>query len=193
MARAWRSSACALAAALALFLLLGAGAAEAQTNNNVLIDKDDSAVPSGLEEGDRFRLLVITRSGYIPKPGHGNNSSDIADHNTAVQDGVAADAGLRPYASKFKALVSTSAVHARDNTGTTGTGVPIYWYKGGKVADDYADFYDGSWDSNVTRNHAGEHLSGHYASAVTGSNNDGTRTSRPARQQGFCIVRVSGK
>ena len=32
---------------------------------------------------------------------------------------------------------------------TTGTGVPIYWLDGTKVADDYADFYDGSWDDEV--------------------------------------------
>ena len=39
---------------------------------------------------------------------------------------------------------------ARDNTATTYTssdkGVPIYWLDGNKVADEYEDFYDGSWD-----------------------------------------------
>ena len=35
-------------------------------------------------------------------------------------------------------------------------GVPIYWLNGAKVADDYADFYDGSWDSNAARNDAGK-------------------------------------
>ena len=37
---------------------------------------------------------------------------------------------------------------ARDNAGLTGTGVPIYWMgSNDKVADDYADVLDGSWDS----------------------------------------------
>ena len=179
----------ALAAVLAaaFSLLLAAGAAEAQTNNNVLIYKDDSAIPSGLKEGDRFRLLVITRNNYFISTQlyDSNNSPNIAHHNTAVQDGVAADAGLRPYSNKFRALVSTSAVHARDNTGTTGTGVPIYWYKGDKVADDYADFYDGSWDSYDTRSHAGSPLSGKFARAITGSNNNGTRSNRPLGSEDF--------
>ena len=44
---------------------------------------------------------------------------------------------------------STAAVDARDNTKTTGTGVPIYWLNGAKVADNYADFYDGSWSNEA--------------------------------------------
>ena len=28
-------------------------------------------------------------------------------------------------------------------------GVPIYWVGGSKVADDYADFYDGDWDDET--------------------------------------------
>ena len=46
-----------------------------------------------------------------------------------------------------------AAVNARNNTGTntntTGAGVPIYWLNGNEVADDYADFYDGSWDDEA--------------------------------------------
>ena len=30
-------------------------------------------------------------------------------------------------------------------------GLAIYWLNGAKAADDYADFYDGNWDSNVLR------------------------------------------
>ena len=49
----------------------------------------------------------------------------------------------------FKMLGSTPNMDARDNTGTTGVGVPIYWLNGAKVADNYADFYDGSWDEEA--------------------------------------------
>ena len=44
----------------------------------------------------------------------------------------------------------TGNTDARDNTATTYTtadkGVRIYWLSGAKVADNYEDFYDGSWD-----------------------------------------------
>ncbi|MDE0647180.1 MAG: hypothetical protein OXI08_03820, partial [Cyanobacteria bacterium MAG IRC4_bin_6] len=64
-------------------------------------------------------------------------------------------------------------VNARDNTSTTGTGVPIYWVNGRQIADDYTDFYDGTWDSNAARL-----PSGSKATTVkhvwTGSRNNGT-------------------
>ena len=50
---------------------------------------------------------------------------------------------IRAYSSQFRVVGSTAAVDARDNTKTTGTGVPIYWLNGAKVANNYADFYDG--------------------------------------------------
>ena len=47
----------------------------------------------------------------------------------------------------------TAAVDARDNTATTYTatdkGVPVYWLNGAKAADEYEDFYDGSWDDEA--------------------------------------------
>ena len=83
---------------------------------------------------------------------------------------------IRPYSSQFRVVGSTAAVDARDNTNTTGTGVPIYWLNGGKVADNYADFYDGSWEqrgeSEVAignRRYTGINLGYH-----TGSKDDGT-------------------
>ena len=33
--------------------------------------------------------------------------------------------------------------------------MPIYWLDGPKVADNYGDFYDGSWDSSGARNENG--------------------------------------
>ena len=47
----------------------------------------------------------------------------------------------------------TADTDARDNTETTYTttakGVPIYWLDGAKAADEYEDFYDGSWDDEA--------------------------------------------
>ena len=56
---------------------------------------------------------------------------------------------IRPYSSQFRVVGSTAAVDARDNTSTTGRGVPIYWLNGAKVADHYADFYNGNWDDEA--------------------------------------------
>ena len=82
------------------------------------------------------------------------SSSDIADYNTFVQDRAAAGhTDIQPYSDGFTVVGCTAAVHARDNTGTNFTsndkGIPIYWVNGNKVADDYEDFYDGSWDDEV--------------------------------------------
>ncbi len=62
---------------------------------------------------------------------------------------------------------------AKTNTGTgTGTGEPIYWVNGAKVADNYADFYDNSWDSQTGRNESGATLTANVI--WTGCNSNGT-------------------
>ena len=100
-----------------------------------------SLVPSGLGDGDSFRLLFI---GTSPADAR---YSDIAVYNTFIQNLAAAGhTDIQAHSATFRVVGSTEDVDARDNTGTTGTGVPIYWLNGAKVADDYADFYDGDWD-----------------------------------------------
>ena len=76
-----------------------------------------------------------------------------------------------PYSDQFRVVGSTRAVDARDNTNTTGTGVPIYWLNGNKVADNYADFYDDSWDSLSPKNELGQ--TG-FSPIITGSRENGT-------------------
>ncbi|MCY4506064.1 MAG: hypothetical protein OXG35_03765, partial [Acidobacteria bacterium] len=61
-----------------------------------------------------------------------------------MQGRANANANLRPFKGEFRSLISTATVHARDNTGTTGTGVPVYWEGGDKAGGDHGDFYDGS-------------------------------------------------
>ena len=102
--------------------------------------------PSGLTSGNKFRLLFLTPTGHAP------TSTDIATYNTYVQGQAnhgSAHQAIKPYSSTFTVVGSTTAVDARDNTSTTGTGVPIYWLNGNKVADNYADFYDGTWDDET--------------------------------------------
>ena len=134
-----KAAARALWALAALLALPAAGPAQPTE-----VRHDWSLIPSGLGPGDQFRLLFVTSTTRDA------SSTDIADYNDFVQDAAAAGhAAIQPYSAGFRAVASTSAEDARDNTSTTGTGVPIYWLGQGitKVADDYADFYDGSWDA----------------------------------------------
>ena len=134
-------AACGILVVITTLLALPA-AAQAQTK----VPTDWSLIPSGLGHGDSFRLIFGSSTVRDGTP------TDIATYNTWIQDRAAAGhTAIRAYRSGFRVVGSTSAVDARDNTGTTYTsadkGVPIYWLGGSKVADDYEDFYDGSWDN----------------------------------------------
>ena len=115
----------------------------AQTANaDVEVPENWSLKPTGLTAGDRFRLLMVTTTTTDA------DNSNISSYDRIVQNDLrSGHTAIRDHRTSFKALVSTEAVDARDNTATTGTGVPIYWLGGSKVADDYADFYDGDWDN----------------------------------------------
>ena len=139
------------------------------------VPADWSLVPSGLQEGDQFRLLFISSSSRNAAP------TSIATYNTWIQNRVAAGhTDIQGYSSTFNVVGSTAAVDARDNTGTTYTsglsykGVPIYWLNGNKVADDYEDFYDEGWDEEASmRTEAGTSIEApNYV--WTGSDDDGT-------------------
>ena len=139
--------------------------------------------------GEQYRLLVITNKNLVSNTTDSDNRRDGPFYNGKVADGVGVNTILAPHKDGFTALVSTTgdssamppvpAAIARDNTETTGTGVPIYWFKGDRVADDYADFYDDSWDSGVSRNQDGVFLSDFDRCAWTGSTSSGTPSHRP--------------
>ena len=104
--------------------------------------------PSNIGGGEQFRLI------FLSSTKRDATSTDINDYNDFVQDRAAAGHNaIRPYADQFKVVGCTTAVDARDNTSTTYTnnnkGVRIYWLNGAKVADDYEDFYDETWDSEA--------------------------------------------
>ncbi len=138
------------------------------------VPADWSLAPSGLQEGDQFRLLFISSAHRNASP------SEIATYNTWVQDLAAnGHTDIQDYSSSFRAVGSTEDMDARDNTGTTYTssdkGVAIYWLGGNKIADDYADFYDEDWDEEASmKNESGTAESG--VSAWTGSDHDGTES-----------------
>ena len=134
------------------------------------VPADWPLTPAEVEPGERFRLLFITTGKRDAE------SSDIADYNAFVQNAAkSGHASIRRHSSGFRAVASTPGVDARDNSATTGTGVKIFWLNGNKLADDYADFYDGDWDDEVNRTN--ENGSSESDKSVwTGSNNDGTET-----------------
>ena len=144
-----------------------------------LIPGDWSLMPTGLTAGDQFRLILIssTRRDAI--------STDIADYNTFVQGLAAAGhTEIQAYSAGFSVVGCTADTDATHNTGTTGTGVPIYWLNGdpdnAKVADDYGDFYDGDWDEerqNKNRDESGNNGPNTSTSTnrpLTGCKHDGT-------------------
>ena len=82
-------------------------------------------------------------------------------------------AAIQAYKDGFRALVSAAALDARDNTAThPNASIPIYWLDGAKVADDYTDFYDDSWQSLEAKDESGQ--TGGSTRVWTGSNADGT-------------------
>ena len=143
----------------------GAGTVGAPTGE---VPSDWSLKPSGVGRAKGFRLLFITTGKRDA------TASDIATYNTFVQNAVGAGhTDIRAYKSGFRALASTEAVDARDNTGTTGTGVPVYWLNGNRLADDYADLYDGTWDDVTNRKNENGNAESDV-SVWTGSSDDGT-------------------
>ena len=130
--------------------------------------------PSEMNVGDQFRLMYMTKNSQTA------DSTGIASYDTYVQGRIAdiGHAEIKAYSSHFKVLGSTATVNARSHTGTTGTGgVPIYWLNGAKVANNYGDFYDGSWTSALSaRLEDGTLISQNRRDQVicTGTNDDGS-------------------
>lgn len=138
-------------------------------------------IPStSLKPGDSFRLLFITSDTRRAE------STNIDDYNSFVQTAAGRNTLLSSFSSRFRVLGSTSGAYAIDNTGTRGAGVPIYWLEGEKAADNYFDFYDGSWDSRVGVDEQGKQLPRvrdatrevYKTLLLTGTNNDGTGNSQ---------------
>ena len=157
-------------------------------------------IPADLGPGDSFRLLFITsgtkaatRTGIHTY--HNFASSDaihIVETGNLVSEWGAISLLQTP-------LVSTPGADARLHTDTTWTetdrGMPIYWLNGARVADDYADFYDGVWadEANPTNGLGNPHsLAG--TAPWTGTDHDGTElfNGTASRAIGQASVSVGG-
>ncbi len=143
-----------------------AAAQSANADGTYTVPQDWALKPSSIGAGESFRLLFISST---TRNATARNASEYDIH---VRNRVAAGhTAIRPYSATFRALYSTTAVDARDHAMTTGTGVPIYWLDGPRVADNYPDFHDGSWNSAAGRNENGASQTG---TAYTGSRDNGT-------------------
>ena len=131
-----------LAAIVGLVLAL-APAAQAELVP-VDIDIKNSYVPSGLVEGNQFRLVFVT-TGTVDA-----SQTSLDDyynpHVTTVADSVES---LKALGTTWMAIGSTADVDARDNTYTNSdtaddASVPIYRLDGAQVATGNLDLWDGS-------------------------------------------------
>ncbi|MCY3852080.1 MAG: hypothetical protein OXG03_00650, partial [Gammaproteobacteria bacterium] len=159
------------------------------TDGSYTVENNWALKPPDLTAGDKFRLLFVTSTTRNADP------TEISVYDTHVQDAAknTGHTAIRPYSSAFRVLGSTATVDARFHTKTRSSdpGAPIYWLKGPvigetmaekekrKVADDYADFYDGTWDSLALRFESGAVRPGASQAIFTGSNQDGTRHTNP--------------
>ena len=117
-----------------------------------MVPPDWAHIPDGLEPGDSFRLLFVTSGARDA------TADNIADYNTFVQNAAAENDNFKDFSGQFRVLMNATDIKGMDNTGTTGTGVPIHWVEGAKVANDYDDFYDGSWASKAATDEKGNSL-----------------------------------
>ena len=113
------------------------------------VPNDWALKPSGFGGGDQFRLIFLTSYSHA-------TAATPTSRSTTTSSGIRpptrpATPPSRHTRAAFNVVGCTASIDARDNTHTTYTnankGVPIYWLNGLQVADDYEDFYDGSWDA----------------------------------------------
>ena len=148
------------------------------TAQTEMVPADWALKPADIDAGEQFRLM------FVSSTTRDATSTDIAAYNTFVSTRAAAGVtAIQTYANDFTALVSTETVNARTNTLTrdTDTDAPIYWVRSGtvsannRVADDYADFYDGTWQNSSNGRTESGGVYGFFNGRLwTGTNTNGT-------------------
>ena len=173
-----------LAAALLCLPLLAALSFEAAAQSTPTANADGSYTvpsdwalkPSGVAAGGKFRLLFMTSTHRDA------TSSSIATYNSFVQARAAAGhTAIRDYSAQFRAVGSTATTDARANTSTTGTGVPIYWLNGARIATNYSGFWSATWEHWAVSHRKTESGATDTSSDWhwTGTDADGTKSANP--------------
>jgi hypothetical protein len=125
-------------------------------------------LPPDLNPGEPYRLVFVTSTTRDA------TSSNIGNYNAFVSSVAASVPELAALGTNWRAIASTASVDARDNTNTnpnTSTGVPIYNLAGLRVADNYADLWNGTLDAAILYDESGIQAS---QPVWTGSESDGT-------------------
>ena len=137
----------------AVYSFVGPGPKTALALDVHYVPHNWNAKPNGVGVGDQFRLI------FLSSTTRDASSSSIDVYNSFIQDRAAAGHNsIRRFSSEFRVVGCTSSRNATANTETRSSdpGAKIYWLKGAKVADSYADFYDGSWDNEAnSKNESG--------------------------------------
>ena len=132
-------------------------------------------MPECLSPGDTYRVLFLTNAR------RNATATDAATYDNFARGQASTNGTMDFDAVTFQALISTAgeSMRARTNTDPVNNepGEPIFFYRGDKVADNYADFYDLSWDTDGQWNQRGDSLgtlSGDsFRQVWTGSTADG--------------------
>ncbi len=104
-------------------------------------------------------------------------SGDIGVYDSFVTDAANGVQALVDLNTSWRVIGSTDAVDARDHTGThPGAAIqhPIYNTNGDKVADGYAELWDGSLDESLRWDETGAFILSATTRAHTGTETDGT-------------------
>ena len=122
-------------------------------------------VPAGLSPGDKYQLVFNSSSVTT------GTSSNINTYNNVAQAaangaGIGSSVGVT-----WKAIASTASIDARNNA-VVGANTPVYNMNLGKVADGFADMWDGTIDTTLNLDEFGNSNSG---DAWTGSTSAGLR------------------
>ncbi len=110
------------------------------------LPSDSALIPIGVSTAvaSKFRILHVSRRTYQ------TTESGIEWYNTNNDVPLGTPDYIKTH---YRAVLCTTGTNVKTNTATDTGSEKIYWPNGDKVADDYADFYDGSWD---TAYHGGE-------------------------------------
>ncbi len=99
-------------------------------------------VPPTLNPGDKYHLVFITNGARDA------TSSNISVYNSFVQGEAALNSTLTGtnVGVIYKAIASTTAIDASSNAPVT---APVYNFNGDKIADTFADMWDGTIDNPI--------------------------------------------
>ena len=147
----------------------------------ILVPGNWPLLPSGVNPGDKFRLLYVTSQTTTASSGDLNTYDTFVraeiTGNDLVNGGVTALSG---HEDSFRAVAQVNrSTHAVDHAlfdpqNSSHSNASIYWVGGAKVADNKSDFTDGTWDDEENPKHAdGSAATINTGGYWTGSDADG--------------------